>query len=140
MDKIFDIIIHQLDIIEKKTYDKLCSVGSHFCILYGLAKFHKQLVNNQCTHIWVFIWHYEPNPSLFMAILDIDSLFTNIPLCETINIIIEKLLSKNETVHSLNKDQFRCLLTLATKEFYFLFNRELYQQVDGITMGSPLEV
>ena len=75
-----------------------------------------------------------------MAILDIDSLFTNIPLCETINIIIEKLLSNNETVHSLNKDQFRCLLTLATKEFYFLFNGELYQQVDGITMGSPLEV
>ena len=57
---------------------------------------------------------------------------------ETINIIIEKLFSENETVHNLNKDQFKCLLTLATKESYFLFDGELYQQVDGVAMGSPL--
>ena len=30
----------------KKTYDKICPVGSHFGILYGLAKAHKQLINN----------------------------------------------------------------------------------------------
>ena len=73
-----------------------------------------------------------------MASLDVDFLFTNIPLYETINIIIERLLSENETVHNLNKDQFKCLLTLATKESYFLFDGELYQQVDGVAMGSPL--
>ena len=78
------------------------------------------------------------NPNLFMASLDVDSLFTNIPLDETINIIIEKLFSENETVHNLNKDQFKCLLTLATKESYFLFDEELYQQVDSVAMGSPL--
>ena len=61
------------------------------------------------------------NPNLFMASLDVDSLFTNIPLDETLNIIIEILFSENETVHNLNKDQFKCLLTLATKESYFLF-------------------
>ena len=38
--------LHQLNIIDKKTYDKLCLVGSHFGILYGLAKAHKQLINN----------------------------------------------------------------------------------------------
>ena len=73
-----------------------------------------------------------------MASLDVDFLFTNIPLYETINIIIERLLSENETVHNLNKDQFKCLLTLATKESYFLFDGELYQQADGISMRSPL--
>ena len=57
---------------------------------------------------------------------------------ETINIIIEKLFSENETVHNLNKDQFKSLLTLATEESYFLFEGELYQQVDSVTMGSPL--
>ena len=31
MGKIFEIIIiYQLDIVDKKTYDKLCHVGSHF--------------------------------------------------------------------------------------------------------------
>ena len=52
----------------------------------------------------------------------------------TINIIIENLFSENETIHN----QFKCLITLATKESYFLFNGELYQQVDGVPMASPL--
>ena len=30
------------------------------------------------------------------------------------------------------------MLTLATKESYFPFDGELYQQVDGVAMGSPL--
>ena len=46
--------------------------------------------------------------------------------------------SENEAVHNLNKDQFKCLLNLAAKESYFLFDGELYQQVDGVAMGSPL--
>ena len=58
-------------------------------------------------------------PNLFMESLDVDSLFTNIPLDETISIILEKLSSENETAHNLNKDLFKCLLTLATKESYF---------------------
>ena len=73
-----------------------------------------------------------------MAILDVDSLFINIPLDEIINIIIEKLFSENETFHNFNKDQFKCLLTLVTKESYFLFDVKLYQYVDGVAMGSPL--
>ena len=30
------------------------------------------------------------------------------------------------------------LLTLATKESYFLFDKDSYQQIDGVAMGSPL--
>ena len=45
--------LYQLDIIDKKTYDKLCPVGSQFNILHGLPKVHKQLINNclPFTHI-----------------------------------------------------------------------------------------
>ena len=116
--------LYQLDIIDKKTYDKLCPVGSHFGILYGLAKVHKQLINNcppfrpilsaigtptyniakflvpilkpLTTNDYTLKDTFEfscdilnQNPNLFMASLDADSLFTNIPLDETINIIIE---------------------------------------------------
>ena len=38
--------LYQLDIIDKKTYDKLCPVGSRFSILHGLVKVHKQLIKN----------------------------------------------------------------------------------------------
>ena len=62
----------------------------------------------------------------------------DIPLEDTINIIIGKLFFENKTVHNCNKDQFKYLLTLATKESCFLFDGELYQEVDGVTMGSPL--
>ena len=138
--------LYQLDIIDKKTYDKLCPVGSHFGILYGLAKVHKQLINNcppfrpilsaigtptyniakflvpilkpLTTNDYTLKDTFEfsrdilnQNPNLFMASLDVDSLFTNIPLDETINIIIEKLFSKNETINNLNKGQYKCLLT-----------------------------
>ena len=37
--------LYEFDIIEEKTNDNLCSFSSHFGILYGLAKLHKQLAN-----------------------------------------------------------------------------------------------
>ena len=57
---------------------------------------------------------------------------------KTIIIKIGKFFSGNGTVQNLNKDHFNCLLTLATKESCFVFDDELYQQVDGVTMGSTL--
>ena len=38
----------------------------------------------------------------------------------------------------LSKIEFKELLSLATKESYFIFNGQLYKQVDGVAMGSPL--
>ena len=38
----------------------------------------------------------------------------------------------------LSKIEFKELLSLATKNSYFIFNRQLYKQVDGVAMGSPL--
>ena len=66
-----------------------------------------------------------------------DSVLAYIPLDETINIIMEKFFSEKKTVHSFNKNQFECFLTLATKEYYFLFDGELYQQVYSAAI-SPL--
>ena len=73
-----------------------------------------------------------------MSSLDVYSLFTNIHLDKTIKIKTGKLFSENETGQNLNKDQFKCLLILATKESCFIFDGELYQQVDGVAMGSTL--
>ena len=73
-----------------------------------------------------------------MSSLDVYSLFTNIHLDKTIKIKTGKLFSENETGQNLKKDQFKCLLILATKESCFIFDGELYQQVDGVAMGSTL--
>ena len=74
-----------------------------------------------------------------MGSLDADSLFTNIPLEETIN-ICTNLLYNNEknVIEDINKFEFKNLLSLATQESYFIFNDVLYKQKDGVAMGSPL--
>ena len=74
-----------------------------------------------------------------MASLDVDSLFTNIPLDETINICTESIFNESDTVEGLNKSEFKELLSLATKESYFIFNELLYKQIDVVAMGSPLD-
>ena len=73
-----------------------------------------------------------------MGSLDIDSLFTNIPLKETINICTNMLYKNVDVIEGINKSEFENLLSLATQELYFMFNDILYKQQDGVAMGSPL--
>ena len=76
--------------------------------------------------------------SQYMASLDVDSLFTNIPLVETINICCDLLFRDQPIVDGLNKSEFKTLLQLATQESFILFNGSYYKQIDGVAMGSPL--
>ena len=73
-----------------------------------------------------------------MASFDIKSLFTNIPLYETIEIISNELLKDRDTQLTYTKKQFINLLDLAIKDYSFIFNNSLYVQVDGVAMGSCL--
>ena len=73
-----------------------------------------------------------------MASLDVDSLFTNIPLEQTIDICVDNLCSHNENPPNTPKHNFCNLLNIATKETFFMFNNKYYKQVDGVAMGSPL--
>ena len=50
---------------------------------------------------------------LVMASFDIESLFTNIPLQETIDLCVENLFQDRTHVDNLSKDSFRELLTRA---------------------------
>ena len=76
----------------------------------------------------------EQDSSNFMGSLDIGSLFTNIPL-EEINLFINSYI-----IHDWKKNDFKDLLSLATKESYFIFNKILYKKIDGVAMGSPLQL
>ena len=74
-----------------------------------------------------------------MASLDVDALFNNIPLDETIDIWEKKHLKTLDTsVKKVSKNQFRDLLNFATKESFFMFNNKFYIQVDDVAFGSPL--
>ena len=58
----------------------------------------------------------EQDPSLSMGSLDVDSLFTNIPLDETIDICINQLFENTDTVEAFTKSELKQLLCLARKE------------------------
>ena len=73
-----------------------------------------------------------------MGSLDVDSLFTNIALEETIEICTNKLFKESETVEGLSKTEFKELLSLTTLHSHFIFDETLYKQIDGVFMGSPL--
>ena len=73
-----------------------------------------------------------------MDSLDVDSLFTNRPLEETINICCETLIKETDNYKGYSGSEFKTLLTLASKESYFFFNEVLYKQKDTVAMGLPL--
>ena len=73
-----------------------------------------------------------------MGSLDVDSLFTYTPLDKTIDICTNSIYSEQDVIEGINKEEFQNLLSLATKESYFIFNKVLYKQKDGVAMGSPL--
>ena len=76
--------------------------------------------------------------NLFMASYDVSNLFTNVPLTETINIILDKLFtSPSATFLGLTKNLCRTFLELAVTNSFFLFNVRLYRQVEGLGMGLP---
>ncbi|PFX24193.1 hypothetical protein AWC38_SpisGene11202 [Stylophora pistillata] len=73
---------------------------------------------------------------------DVTALFTNVPAHETITILVEKDFSDNwfNDTYDLNltKDQLRELHELATTNQLFQLDVTLYEQVEGVAMGSPL--
>ena len=73
-----------------------------------------------------------------MGSLDVDSLFTNIPLEETIEICTNELFKKSETVEGFSKSEFKELLPLATKDSHFIFDGTLYKHVSGVALSSLL--
>ena len=76
--------------------------------------------------------------SSYMASFDIQSLFTNIPLDETIDICLQLLFYKKRKVKGMLKEFVKKLLTHAVKSSTFKFNDVYCKQVNGVAMGSPL--
>ena len=73
---------------------------------------------------------------------DVSSLFTNVPLDETIEILFDKAFRDNwfnsTYDQNISKQDLVDLLRVATKGQLFQFNGALYEQTDGVAMGFPL--
>ena len=72
-----------------------------------------------------------------MVLLDIDYVFTNISLDETINICIDLLFKQGNIDFGLNKKQMLEIHSIALKKSIILFDNKYYCQVYGVAKGPP---
>ena len=73
-----------------------------------------------------------------MASLHVESLFTNIPLEETIENCVNDLFFNKSAIANLTKQNVCDLLPTAAKEPFFIFNNSLYRQINRVAVDSPL--
>ena len=73
-----------------------------------------------------------------MVLNDVTSFSTNIPLEETIEIILRRVYFDQEISTNIPEKEAKELLHLCTKNVHNIFNSEIYIQIDGVAMGSPL--
>ena len=70
----------------------------------------------------------------FLLSYDVTSLFTNIPLQETIDIAINLIFSHNPNLN-ITRKELKKLFFLVTSQTHFMFNSKFYNQIDGVAMG-----
>ena len=75
-----------------------------------------------------------------MASLDVENLFTNVPVDDTIDIIIDYMYNKPQNASPpISKESLTELLKICTTEVPFRSTSgEIYLQKDGVSMGGPL--
>ena len=72
-----------------------------------------------------------------MISYNVCSLFTRIPLKETIDFVVD-LLFEHKPDLKITKNELKKLFDSDTSGTHFLFDGSLYDQIDGVAMGSPL--
>ena len=87
----------------------------------------KTLTENEYTVHDSFLFTSEVsrfNSKSLIASLDVESLFTNIPLEETIDNIINNLFLTTDKIHNFEREELKQLLTFVAYESFFIFDGE----------------
>ncbi|BHF83099.1 hypothetical protein SprV_0802624100 [Sparganum proliferum] len=74
---------------------------------------------------------------MVMFSLDVSSLFTNVPVTETVDYLCDFLSASQQEI-GIPTNTLKELLLRCTLNVQSLFDNQLYRQVDGVAMGSPL--
>ena len=76
---------------------------------------------------------------LIMVSFDVTSLYMNIPIIDTLNIIKDYVNNHDQFTRktAIPQDKFLDLVNLVLTTTWYFFNSQFYQQTDGIAMGGP---
>ena len=107
--------------------------------VFFVVLFHLQSLMITLAKILFFVSQIK-NASFskkFLISYDVTSLFTNIPLQETIGIAINLFFNHNPHLN-ITRKELKKLFLFATSQTLFIFNSEFFNQIDGLAMGSHL--
>ena len=68
--------------------------------------------------------------------LDVVSLFTNVPLTKTINVILDRIYKEKRISTTLHKRTLKKLITDTCSKTAFSCGDKIYEQIDGVSMGA----
>ena len=117
---------------------------------YGVGKFLTRLLSPLTQNIYSIKDSFEavdrirPMPTeLFdegyrYFSFDVTSLFTNVPLNKTINIILHRIYKENLVKTNMRKSTLKKLIKDSCTKTDFSFDGKTYKQIDGVSMGSSL--
>ena len=78
------------------------------------------------------------NEGYRLVSFDVVSLFTNVPLRRTIDVIVNRIYKDKVFETKLRKSTLKKLILDCCTKTTFSFNDKLYEQIDGVCMGSSL--
>ena len=138
--------LYGLPKVHKKDYPfrPICSsIGSYnYNLASELSKIISPFATNEYTirNTFTFVAQLQELrfDDCYLVSFDVSSLFTSIPLDQTIEITLDVLYKDRSQINGLSRPDFKKLLVNATKETHFIFNGVVYDQIDGVSMGSPL--
>jgi hypothetical protein len=74
-----------------------------------------------------------------MCSFDVESLYTNVPVEEAIEITLNCMYKPTKVINvPFNRQQMKTLLNLSIRDAPFRFQNKIYKQIDGVAMGNPL--
>ncbi|XP_059055428.1 uncharacterized protein LOC131849377 [Achroia grisella] len=114
--------------INSPTYDLAKHVAK---ILQPLVGKSSSFVKNS-HHVTDILKSTKLEPTEIMVSFDVESLFTNVPVNECMEVVKDRLLEKDLP------SQYSVLLKHCLDAGYFLYQGEYYLQIDGVAMGSPV--
>ena len=117
------------------SFPKLRSIVSSIGTCPFPLPFFLSLLPNDysCKYVISFVSQIK-NANLVSC--DVASLFTNIPLQETIDIAINLVFNHNPNLN-ITKKELKKLLLFATSKTHCLLNSKFYNQIDGVVMIFP---
>ena len=70
---------------------------------------------------------------------NVKSLFTNVPLEETVDTILNKIYVEKKIETNIYRNIMKDLLYLCMKHVPFTYGGKIYIQIDGVAIGLPLD-